>query len=316
MNGALAAAAVAFLIAIVVGPTTIRLLQRLRYRQQVREDGPKTHLHKQGTPTMGGVIMIVALVVATLLFAGAGEPVLYALFVTLGYGLIGVVDDLLSITTARSLGLKARHKLIAQTLVALVPALYVLTRSEPFLYVPFTGHEWAVHPLVFLVLSVLTIVGFGNAVNLTDGLDGLAAGSTAVAAAVYALVASALGAEGLTVFAAAVAGACLGFIWFNSHPAQVFMGDTGSLALGAAFGSLAVVTHTHLLALIIGGLFVIEAASDVIQVVYFRLTKGRRVFRMAPIHHHFELVGWAETKVVIRFWLIAVLCGLLGLMAL
>lgn len=315
MNPAFVAALGAFTIALLIGPGTIRYLHRLKYGQNVRTDGPQSHLKKQGTPTMGGVIIVVAFFVSSLLFSGEREVLLYALFATGGYALIGMIDDLLKIVAKRSLGLKARHKLIGQTLVALIPALYVLAEGEPTLLIPFTGAEWVVHPLLFVALSVLTIVGFGNAVNITDGLDGLVAGSMAVSGTVYAIVAAALGFEGLTIFAAAVAGACLGFAWFNSHPAQVFMGDTGSLALGSALGVLAVLTKTHLLALIVGGLFVIETASDVIQVVYFRLTKGRRVFRMAPIHHHFELLGWAEPKVVTRFWLIAIICGVIGLMA-
>lgn len=314
MNAALLAAMTAFFIALIVGPGIIRYLHRLRYGQNVRGDGPKSHLKKQGTPTMGGVIIVAAFFIASIAFSSQREYLLYALFATGGYALIGALDDLMSILAKRSLGLKARHKLIAQILIALVPALYVLAESTPTLLIPFGG-EWTVHPVLFLLLSVLIIVGFGNATNITDGLDGLLAGSTAISATVYAVIVAALGYPELSIFAAAVAGACIGFAWFNSHPAQVFMGDTGSLALGAAIGSIAVLTQTHLLALIIGGLFVIETASVVIQVVYFRLTKGRRIFRMSPIHHHFELSGWAETQVVTRFWLIAIVCGLIGLMA-
>lgn len=315
MNPALLSALVAFLMALVMGPATIRFLHRLKYGQNVRSDGPKSHLSKQGTPTMGGVFIVIPFLVASLLFSTRSETLLYALFAIGGFTLVGAFDDALSIVSKRSLGLKARHKLIAQVIIALIPALYALSRGNTALLVPFGG-EWTVHPVLYLTLSVLTIVGFGNATNITDGLDGLLAGSTAVSATVYAVIAALLGYPDLSVLAAAVAGACLGFAWFNSHPAQVFMGDTGSLALGAALASIAVLTNTQLLLLIVGGLFVIETASVMIQVTYFRLTKGKRLFRMSPIHHHFELVGWPEPKVVIRFWLIAIVCGLIGLMSL
>lgn len=315
MHPALVSGLVAIAIALALGPGTIRYLHRLKYGQTVREAGPASHRKKQGTPTMGGVIIVAAFFVASLAVSSRSAPVLYALVAAGGYALIGALDDLVKVLARRSLGLRARQKLAAQILVALVPALYALSAGKTELIIPFTDAVWQVHPAVYLVLSVLLIVGFGNATNITDGLDGLLAGSTAVSAAVYAVICSLLGHPDLSVFAAAVAGACLGFAWFNAHPAQVFMGDTGSLALGAALATLAVLTNTHLVLILVGGLFVIETASVMLQVAYFRLTKGKRIFRMSPIHHHFELTGWAEPKIVVRFWLVAAVCGLVGLMS-
>lgn len=315
MHPALTAGLVAFLISVIMGPATIGYLRRLKYGQNVREDGPQSHLKKQGTPTMGGVIIIAALLIAALLVAPGSEALLYSLFAIGGYSLIGAADDLLKIVAKRPLGLKARQKLIAQIVVAFVPALYALSINDPVLHIPFTEVAWSLHPLLYLGISMVLIVGFGNATNITDGLDGLLAGSTAISAIVYAVLTTWAGYPELAVVAAAMAGACLGFSWFNAHPAQVFMGDTGSLALGSGLATMAVLTNTHFFLLIVGGLFVLETASVMLQVAYFRLTGGKRIFRMAPIHHHFELVGWAEPKVAMRFWIVATVCGVVGLMA-
>lgn len=316
MTQPVVSALIAFAAALTLGPITIQWLHRMKYGQQVRTDGPKSHMKKQGVPTMGGIIIIVSLFIAVLLFGSRHEMVWYILFTTGGYALIGLLDDVLSIVAKRSLGLKARHKLIAQIVIALVPALYMMSQHDTRVAIPFTDMFFTLPAVVYVVFSVFLIVGFGNAVNITDGLDGLAAVSTGISAIVYAVVCALLGMDELIPFAAALSGACFGFAWFNAHPAQVFMGDTGSLALGAALGSLAVLTRTHLLILIIGGLFVIETLSVIIQVVYFRLTNGKRILRMAPIHHHFELIGWPESKVVVRFWFVALLCGVIGIIAL
>ncbi|HHW09433.1 MAG TPA: phospho-N-acetylmuramoyl-pentapeptide-transferase [Firmicutes bacterium] len=314
----------AFAISLLIGPAIIRFLYKVKFGQSIRAAGPASHQKKKGTPTMGGIIIILALAGASLftmplLPAAATKRLLpFALFVVLGYGFIGLIDDFLIVATKRTTGLLARYKLLGQAAVALVVALYALRdpRVGTALLLPFTGTFLPPLPDALFILVVLaTLMGSANGVNFADGLDGLAAGATAVAAAVYAVVAYNLGAGDLALFAAATAGACLGFAWYNSHPAQVFMGDTGSLALGGALGALAVLTRTELLLLIIGGLFVIETLSVVLQVVYFRLTGGKRIFRMSPLHHHYELVGWAETKVVTRFWLIALLFGCLGLAA-
>ncbi len=316
-NAVVLAALVSFAIILLLGPVTIRYLHRLKFGQHVRDQGPARHQKKSGTPTMGGVLIILAVTVSSLLMSESHTALPYALFVAVGYGLIGLIDDFIIVMTKRSLGLRARQKLLGQILVALVLAFHVL--SEPrlgsCLLIPFQGTFVHLPSWLFLVVATTTVVGSANAVNFTDGLDGLAAGATAVAMTVYAIVAYTFGSGELAVFAAAVAGACLGFCWFNSHPAQVIMGDTGSLALGGALGALAVLTATELHLLIIGGLFVIETLSVIIQVIYFRVTGGKRVFRMAPLHHHYELVGWSESKIVTRFWLAAMVFGVLGLLS-
>lgn len=309
---------VAFAIMLLLGPLAIRYLYSLKFGQHIREAGPATHKKKSGTPTMGGVLIIVAFIAATLLLTPSYHMLPYALFVTVGYGLIGLIDDFIIVVSKRSLGLRAREKLAGEVLVAALLAFYALgeARLGSSVLIPFSGMSLYLPPWLFFMLATTTVVGAANAVNITDGLDGLAAGATAVATAAYAIIAYSLGSTELAVFAAAVAGGCLGFSWFNSYPAQVFMGDTGSLALGGALGAVAVLTRTELLLLIVGGLFAIETLSVVIQVTYFRLTKGKRVFRMAPLHHHYELAGWSETKVVTRFWLVALVFAVLGLMAL
>lgn len=308
---------IAFVVALAMGPGTIHYLYKLKYGQPIRSAGPATHQKKTGTPTMGGVIIIFALTAATLLMSNNYEMVTYALFVTIGFGLIGLLDDYIKVKK-KSFGLKARHKMLGQILVALLLAIYALqnARLGPVMVIPFTGAFWQMPDWLFLLGAMTTLVGAANGVNFADGLDGLAAGAMAIAAGAYAVVCYSLNQTDMAVFAAAVAGACLGFAWFNSHPAQVIMGDVGSLALGGALGSLAVLTRTELLMVIIGGLFVVETLSVMIQVTYFRLTGGKRIFRMAPVHHHYEMAGWAETKVVNRFWLVAVLFAVLGLLAL
>jgi len=318
LNALFFAGLFSFAVSLAVAPATIRALRRLKAGQNVRDAGPRSHSKKSGTPTMGGVIMIAGVVLATLFFARPRSPEAFPLLVAvIGFGLIGLLDDYMNVTKKRSLGLKARHKMLAQVVVAAAIVLGELNaQTSPLeLAVPFTDRAWTVSPLLFALIGIAAIVGTANAVNFTDGLDGLAAGATAIAGAVYSAICWSLGHQDAAIFAAALAGACLGFSWFNAHPAQVFMGDTGSLALGGALGTLAVVTGTPLVLLIVGGLFVIETLSVVLQVGYFRLTKGKRIFRMSPIHHHFELSGWAETQVVTRFWLIALTFGILGLMA-
>lgn len=306
-----------FLIALVFGPSAIRFLGRLKAGQRVREAGPKSHVAKEGTPTMGGVIIVLATVAATMLFAEPrSSTAAHLLLAAVGFGLVGLLDDFLKVVMKRSLGLRAREKLAGQVLVAAVVALYAMNRVGTEMYVPFVAAMWDPGPVLFFLVAMGAMIGSANAVNFTDGLDGLAAGATAIAAAVYGIIAYRLGSIDAAIFAAALSGACLGFSWYNSHPAQVFMGDTGSLALGGALGALAVLTRTELILVIVGGLFVIETLSVMIQVSYFRLTGGKRIFRMSPLHHHFELVGWAEPKVVTRFWLVALALGILGILAL
>ncbi|MBE3574099.1 MAG: phospho-N-acetylmuramoyl-pentapeptide-transferase [Firmicutes bacterium] len=308
------AGGLAFLLTLLAGVPAIRFLGRLKMGQVVRDDGPATHAVKTGTPTMGGVFLLLPLVAAALVVGPRTPGMAWAIFATLAYGFIGLADDLLKTLEHRSLGLKARQKLLAQVIIAAVIGIYVVRDPAlgPDLIWPLNGHLLSLPPWLYVLLLIGVYTGTTNAVNLSDGLDGLAAGLTALTLVAYVVVAGHSGDPGLAVLAAAGVGACLGFIWFNSYPALVFMGDTGSLALGALLASLAVYTKTELLLVILGGVFVLEALSDIIQVVSYKTTR-RRVFRMAPLHHHFELSGWPETQVVIRFWLIELGFILLGL---
>ncbi|HHZ20575.1 MAG TPA: phospho-N-acetylmuramoyl-pentapeptide-transferase [Firmicutes bacterium] len=304
-----------FLTVIVLGPATIRMLHRLKFGQSIREEGPASHLKKAGTPTMGGILILLGIVVGVVAGAGRqwGLPLLWVVFITLAYGGIGFLDDLLIIIRKKSLGLKARHKLLAQVLFAGLLGIYVVHAGVmESILVPFSDLSIPMVQPIIVFLTVLFItVGASNAVNLTDGLDGLAAGNTVIAAAAMGILAIQTGQSQLGIFSFAVAGACIGFAWFNSPPAQVFMGDTGSLALGAALAGVALLSKTPLYLGIIGGVFVAETLSVMIQVAAFRLT-GRRVFRMSPLHHHFELGGWMESKVVFRFWIAGILLAILG----
>jgi phospho-N-acetylmuramoyl-pentapeptide-transferase len=303
MQELLYAAAIAFAISILAGPLVIPMLTRLKFGQNIRQEGPESHYAKAGTPTMGGVLILVALVIPSLVFAGRNPEVLLALFVTLGHGLIGFLDDFIKVVLKRSLGLKARQKLLGQIIMALalsyIASIYFGRGTD--IWIPVLGINVDFGALYYLLIF-LVLVGTTNAVNLTDGLDGLAAGTTTVAALAYAVIALYFGKPHLAVFCVALAGACLGFLRYNAYPAKVFMGDTGSLALGGALAAVAVMTKTEFLLVIVGGVFVIEALSVIIQVVSFKST-GKRVFKMSPIHHHFELSGWSETKVVTVFWL-------------
>lgn len=320
------AAGIAFLIVLILGPLLIPVLRVLKFGQNIRQDGPQGHLKKAGTPTMGGLIFLVGIVFAVLIVAEqpTSLEMLTLLGVTLGFGLLGFIDDFIKVVMRRSLGLRAYQKLIGQfALAGLLSWLAVnqLGRGTD-IAIPFTSLHWDLGGFYYIFVAVL-VVGMVNAVNLTDGLDGLAAGSTAIAAGSYVLLAILASKQGvgifayesdLAVFAAAVAGGCLGFLRFNAYPARVFMGDTGSLALGGALAGLAVLTKSELVLLIIGGVYVLETASVVIQVISFKTT-GRRVFRMSPLHHHFELGGWREWRVVVTFWLGALLFAILGLVA-
>lgn len=313
MQTLLYAAAVAFLIAIALGPALIPVLRRLKFGQSIREEGPRSHYAKAGTPTMGGIIILTALTVSSLVFAGASAEVWLALFVTLGHGAIGFIDDFIKAVLKRNLGLRAREKLLGQIIMAVALVYIAITYfgRGTDLWIPIMGVNLDFGPLYYL-LVFLVLIGTTNAVNLTDGLDGLAAGTTTIAAAAYAVVALSFAKEPLAVFCVATAGATLGFLRYNAHPARVFMGDTGSLALGGALATVAVLTKTEFLLVILGGVFVIEALSVIIQVVSFK-SRGKRVFRMSPIHHHFELGGWSETKVVTVFWLAGAVFAALAL---
>ncbi len=309
------AATVALTICLVTGPFLINWFRRLNFGQNIRELGPKRHYQKAGTPTMGGIIILIAAVVATLLFVQLNAKVILALFVMLGYGILGLLDDFINIITNKNEGLNPKQKLLGQIVIATILAFVVLMRLNlgTEILVPYLNTTLDLG-IFFIPFVVLVVVGTSNAVNLTDGLDGLASGVTIIVMITYTYILFQSQSLGLAVFAAAIAGACLGFAWFNSHPAQVFMGDTGSLALGGALSAIAVLTQTELFLLIIGGVYVMEAISVMMQVSYFKVTGGRRIFKMTPIHHHFEQSGWQESKIVVRFWIIAVILSLVGLL--
>ncbi len=305
--------AAAFLAVALIGIPAVPLLGRLRLGQTVRSDGPASHLAKTGTPTMGGLIFVPVITVVTLILAGVGPYVWLPLAITLGHMLLGLTDDFLKVSLHRPLGLRARYKIVAQIALAVLLGWGAssLLHLGTAVAVPFThlSLDLGVFYVPFVIVLVLSAT---NAVNLSDGADGLASGLVLATAAAYGLVAWAAGSAPLGVFAFAVAGACLGFLVHNYHPARVWMGDTGSLALGGAVAALAVLTRTELWLVIIGGVYVAEALSDIIQVAYFKRTR-RRVFRMAPLHHHFEVSGWPETKVVFVFWVVNLALAAIGL---
>lgn len=309
------AAVFSFIICLLVGPPSISLLRRLKFGQSIRIDGPQSHLQKSGTPTMGGVIIVLAIIVAIFFFVNDLTDAIWVVFAVVGFGFIGLLDDLVIIVSKRSLGLKAREKLVGQIALATLIAFYVYSRPElgTQVMIPFT-RQWIDLGILYIPFAVFVLVALSNAVNITDGLDGLAAGTVAIAASAFAYISLRSGNTDLGVVAAAIAGACLGFSWFNAYPAQVFMGDTGALALGAGLATLSLLLKRELVVPLVGGVFVIETLSVVIQVTVYKLTR-KRVFRMSPIHHHFELKGWMETKVVTRFWIIGLLCGIIGILS-
>lgn len=304
---------VSFILAVIAAPLLIPLLRRMKFGQQVRDDGPQSHLKKAGTPTMGGVVIILAFTLSFLKFSVINTDFYVLLVATLGFGLIGFLDDYIKIVFKRSLGLTARQKLIGQLLFsAIMCVLLIQNGHSTAIHVPGTSWSfdwggWFYYP--FIVIMMLAI---SNAVNFTDGLDGLLSGVSAIAFAAFALVAMQATSLSAAVCAAAMIGAVLGFLVFNAHPAKVFMGDTGSLGIGGAIGAIAIVTKSELLFLVIGGVFVIEMLSVVLQVASFK-TRGKRIFKMSPIHHHFELSGWTEWRVVITFWAVGIVLAGIGL---
>ncbi|MDF2533393.1 MAG: phospho-N-acetylmuramoyl-pentapeptide-transferase [Clostridia bacterium] len=305
----------AFVLALVAGPVFIPLLHRLKFGQNVRTDGPQSHLKKTGTPAMGGLIFLLATVIVCLVFS-KDKNMMLVLVSTLLFGLIGFADDYIKIVKKRSLGLRAWQKIAAQLAVAFFLAFVAagVNQVGTSVLIPFTG-KFFDFGIMYMPFIIFIIIGTVNSVNLTDGLDGLAGGVTVVVLGFFSVVALVSKNEGILVFSGALIGALLGFLRFNSHPAQVFMGDTGSLALGGAVASLAVITKLSLFLAIIGAVYVAEALSVMIQVLYFKATKGKRFFKMSPLHHHFELSGWAESKVVSVFTIIAIILCLIGLLA-
>ncbi|SHE62179.1 Phospho-N-acetylmuramoyl-pentapeptide-transferase [Seinonella peptonophila] len=321
--------AVAFGIGVLLGPMVIPMLRRLKFGQSIREEGPEAHLKKAGTPTMGGAIILIAILLTALPFSSfvllnlnhkeyaINSDLFFLLFATMGYGIIGFLDDYIKVVMKRSLGLTANQKLLGQLFIGLV-LFWVLMEVrvyQPDKYIfsvtiPGTGLAIELNWL-YLPLLLLMMIGSSNAVNLTDGLDGLLAGTAAVAYGAYAVIGMVQSNYTVAIFSISVVGALLGFLVYNAHPAKVFMGDTGSLALGGGLAALAVITKTELLLPIIGGVFVVETLSVMIQVMSFK-TRGRRIFRMSPLHHHFELVGWSEWRVVTTFWFVGLLLAGFG----
>ncbi|HBF43107.1 MAG TPA: phospho-N-acetylmuramoyl-pentapeptide-transferase [Desulfobacteraceae bacterium] len=320
----------ALMICFILGGRVIKKLSAMQVRQYVRDDGPPNHKAKQGTPTMGGCLIIPAVVISALLWTDlANIYVWVVIFVALSFGSIGFMDDYLKMSRKDSRGLRARSKFLLQIIMALIVALaiYIYPDFNSCLNLPFLKNVSPDLGLGYIPLVIFIIVGTSNAVNLTDGLDGLAIGPVTVAFGSYLVfaylsghikIASYLqipyvaGSGEISVVCGAVVGAGLGFLWFNAYPAEVFMGDVGSLSLGAILGTIAVITKHELVLVLVGGLFVFEALSVIFQVSYFKVTGGHRIFRMAPIHHHFELKGWPEPKVIVRFWIIAIILALLS----
>jgi len=321
----------AFFICFLLGPWVIRKLSEMQVGQYIRDDGPKSHHDKAGTPTMGGVLIVGAVAISTLLWSDLTNSFIWIVsFVVIGYGLIGFFDDYLMQIKKQSKGLSVRKKIVLQFILALIAGglVYLSPNFSTEVTIPFLKKLSPDFGWGYIFFAAVVIVGASNAVNLTDGLDGLAIGPVSIASATYMIFAYVAGnvkisdylqinyvagSGELTIFCGAIAGAGLGFLWFNSYPAQIFMGDVGSLALGAALGTIAVITKQEILLVLVGGLFVIEALSVIFQVSFFKMTNGRRIFRMAPLHHHFELKGWPEPKVIVRFWIIAIALSLIAM---
>ncbi|MGI6703060.1 MAG: phospho-N-acetylmuramoyl-pentapeptide-transferase [Clostridia bacterium] len=307
---------IAFLIVIIIGPIVIPILEKLKMGQSIRGDGPKTHFKKSGTPTMGGIIIVIAVFFSVLITAQWEKEMLFILASILGFGFVGLVDDFIKVVMRRSLGLRATHKIIAQILLGVILAFYAYRSPNvgSAVLVPFTSKFWDMGIWYIPFTAIIIFVGTVNSVNFTDGLDGLAAGVTMIVMAFLSLVAMTAGQKEIAIISAAVTGSTLGFLRYNSHPAQIFMGDTGSMALGGAVAAVVVLLKLPLILPIIGGIYVLETLSIIIQVVSYRLT-GRRVFLMAPLHHHYEVKGWEETKVVVVFWIITIVLVLVGALA-
>lgn len=325
------AAITALVICFILGPCLIRKLQELQIGQSIREDGPESHLSKQGTPTMGGLLIIFSVVISTLMWANLTVWYIWlVILVTVSFGLIGFVDDYRKITRKNSRGISGKARLAAEIFIALFVGTVLYMKPEftsnitiPFFKTVLPNLGWA-----YILLAAFIIVGAANAVNLTDGLDGLAIGPIIICfmtylflayfagnikIAAYLQIPYVAGTGELAILCGAMVGAGLGFLWYNTYPAQVFMGDVGALSLGGALGTLALLTKQEILLAIVGGIFVLETFSVIFQVGWFKISRGKRIFRMAPLHHHFELKGWAEPKVIVRFWIISILLALVAL---
>lgn len=306
----------AFILVMLMGPIVIPFLRRFKFGQTVRDDGPQSHIEKNGTPTMGGVMIIIAILITTLLRGSINNDLVFALICMFGFGFVGFVDDFIKIKMKRSLGLTAKQKIILQVLLALCISIYKFNsigNGVQFI-VPFSQMTLNIGWL-YIPIMMVVIIGTVNAVNLTDGLDGLASGVTAIVSTFFIIFALMVAANiNISQMAAATLGSCIGFLWFNVNPAKVFMGDTGSMALGGAVVAFAVFTNSVLIIPIVGGIFLAEALSVMIQVFYYKKTK-KRIFKMSPLHHHYEMSGWKETKVVFIFWLVSVVLVWISIVA-
>ena len=309
-------AIIAFVLVMAMGPVVVPFLHKFKFGQTVRDDGPQSHLKKNGTPTMGGVMMIISILITTLLRAELSTEIFMALLCMFGFGMVGFIDDFIKIKMTRSLGLTAIQKIVLQVALALILAVYKFKTigSGVQFIVPFS--QAGINIGIFYVpVMLIVILGTVNAVNLTDGLDGLASGITSIVSTFFLLFAFVIANNaGISNMAAATLGACIGFMWFNVNPAKVFMGDTGSMALGGAVTAFALFTNSVLIIPIVGGIYFAEALSVIIQVLYYKKTK-KRIFKMAPLHHHYEQCGWPETKVVFIFWIVSVVLAWIGVVA-
>lgn len=309
---------ISFLVSVVLCPIIIPFLRKLKFGQTVRDEGPESHLKKNGTPTMGGLVILASILITSLIYVSRYPDIIPVLFMTLGFGLIGFLDDYIKVVMKRSMGLSALQKMALQFIVTVVFIVYYfkIAGLDATIMIPFTGGKVFIMPdWLFVVFVFIVVLGTVNGVNFTDGLDGLASGVTAIVATFFTITALILK-PGMTPITGAVVGALLGFLLFNTYPARVFMGDTGSLALGGFVASVALILHIPLFIVIVGLIYLVEVISVILQVGYFKLTHGKRIFKMAPIHHHFELSGYSETQVVAAFSVITALLCLVGVMAL
>ena len=314
MEKFLIAGAIAAGVVLMLAPICIPILHRLKFGQSIREEGPKSHQIKSGTPTMGGIFLIAGIVAATLIQADWNAEIFLALFILLGHFILGFIDDYLKVVRKKNQGLLARYKLLGQIIIVVVTTLVgieLIVDFNPTIWIP-VANVTIDAGICYVPFMFFVVVGASNAVNLTDGLDGLASGCMAIAASCYAVICILTNHNDLAIFCAATVGACVGFLRFNFHPAKVFMGDTGSLALGGAFAAVGILSRTEILLAVVGFVFVCEALSVILQVISFKST-GKRIFRMSPLHHHFELGGWSEVKVVFVFWTVGLIAGVVGL---
>ncbi|PFG06812.1 phospho-N-acetylmuramoyl-pentapeptide-transferase [Bacillus sp. es.034] len=306
----------AFLITVLLAPIFIPFLRRLKFGQSIRDEGPESHQKKTGTPTMGGIVFLVSIVITTFVMTGKysepGPETYLMILVTVGFGLLGFLDDFIKVVMKRNLGLTSKQKLLGQIVISVI--FYLIFKQNDFpttVSIPLTDVSielgW-----FYCLFIIFWLVGFSNAVNLTDGLDGLVSGTSAIAFGALAVLAWSQSQYDVAIFGVAVVGAVLGFLVFNAHPAKVFMGDTGSLALGGAIATIAILTKLEIILILIGGVFVIETLSVILQVASFKTT-GKRIFKMSPLHHHYELVGWSEWRVVVTFWTVGLLFAVLGI---